>query len=141
MGTYQPKTKASRASVAAFIRRIADPERRADCRTLVRMMKKATGNSPKLWATMIGFGDFHYRYASGHEGDTFAIGFASRRPDLVLYLLCGLPRQKALLAKLGKHRKSVACIYVRRLADLDLQVLEKLINATVRHLRKRESLK
>jgi Domain of unknown function (DU1801) len=137
MGKYEPKTKASRASVADFINRIPDPERRADCRTLVRMMKAATGKSPKMWATMIGFGDFHYRYASGHEGDTFAIGFASRRPDLVLYLLCGLPRQQALLAKLGKHRKSVSCLYVRRLADVDLRVLKKLIAATVRWLNSR----
>jgi hypothetical protein len=135
MGKYEPKTKAGRASVAAFISRIPDPERRADCRTLVRMMKAATGKSPKMWATMIGFGDHHYRYASGHEGDTFAVGFASRRPDLVLYLLCGLPRQESLLAKLGKHRKSVSCLYIRRLADVDLRVLEKLIAATVRQLK------
>lgn len=135
MGKYEPKTKASRASVAAFIGRIPDPERRADCRTLVRMMKAATGKSPKMWATMIGFGDHHYRYASGHEGDTFAVGFASRRPDLVLYLLCGLPRQESLLAKLGKHRKSVSCLYIRRLADVDLRVLQKMIAATVRHLK------
>lgn len=137
MGKYEPKTKAGRASVAGFIDRIPDPERRADCRTLVRLMKAATGKPPKMWATMIGFGDYHYRYASGHEGDTFAIGFASRRPDLVLYLLCGLPRQKALLAKLGKHRKSVSCLYVRRLADVDMRVLEKLIAATVRWLNSR----
>ena len=137
MGTYQPKTKASRASVTAFINRIRDPERRADCKTLVRMMKKATGKSPRMWATMIGFGDYHYRYASGHEGDTFAIGFASRRPDIVLYLLCGLPRQESQLAKLGKYRKSVSCLYVRRLTDLDLRVLEKLIAGTVRWLNSR----
>lgn len=137
MGKYEPKTKASRASVTDFINRIPDAERRADCKTLVRLMKAATGKSPKLWATMIGFGDYHYRYASGHEGDTFAIGFASRRPDLVLYLLCGLPHKKTLLAKLGKHRKSVSCLYVRRLADLDMRVLERLIAATVRHLNAR----
>jgi len=138
VGKYEPKTKASRASVAAFINKIPDPERRADCKTLARLMRAATGKSPKLWATMVGFGDHHYRYASGHEGDTFAIGFASRRPDLVLYLSCGLPRQKTLLAKLGKHRKGVSCLYVRRLADLDMRVLEKMVNMTVLHLLKRE---
>ncbi len=137
MGKYEPKTKASRASVAAFIDGIRDPERRADCKTLVRMMKKATGKSPRMWATMVGFGDHHYRYASGHEGDTFAIGFASRKPDLVLYLMCGMPREASLLAKLGKYRKSVSCLYVRRLSDLDLRVLEKLIAASVRHLKRR----
>ena len=139
MGKYVLKTKASRASVAGVIARIGDAERRTDCKTLVRMMKKATGEAPRMWATMIGFGDYHYRYASGHEGDVFLVGFASRRPDLVIYLLCGLPAQKPLLAKLGKYRTGVSCLYVRRLADVDLRVLEKLIAVTVRHFKRRRA--
>ena len=137
MGKYEPKTKAGRASVAAFIDRIKDRERRADCKTLVRMMKAATARPPKLWATMVGFGDYHYRCASGHEGDTFLVGFASRGRELVLYLMCGLSGQEALLAKLGRHRKGASCLYVRRLADLDLRVLERMIAASVRHSQRR----
>ena len=137
MGKYVLKTKASRASVAGVIARIGDAERRADCKTLVRMMRKATGRAPRMWATMIGFGDYHYRYASGHEGDVFLVGFAPRKPDLVIYLLCGLPAQKSLLAKLGRYRTGVSCLYVRRLADVDLRVLEKLVAATVRHFKRR----
>ncbi len=79
----------------------------------------------------------HYRYASGHEGDVFLVGFAPRKPDLVIYLLCGLPAQKPLLAKLGKFRTGVSCLYVRRLADVDLRVLEKLVAVTVRHFKRR----
>ncbi len=134
MGKYTLKTKAGKQSVAGFIDRIRDEERREDCKTLVRMMRKATGKSPRMWGTMIGFGDYHYRYASGHEGDVFAVGFAPRKPDLVIYLQCGLPSEKSLLAKLGKHRTGVSCLYVRRLADVDLRVLARMIAATVRRL-------
>jgi hypothetical protein len=131
MGKYKPKTRPSKTSVAGFIARIPDENRRADCRKLVRMMKKATGKAPRMWATMIGFGTQHYRYASGHEGDCFVIGFASRKPDLVLYLMCGRVRAEGLLKKLGKHRASVSCIYVRRLSDLDEAVLARIIQAAV----------
>jgi Domain of unknown function (DU1801) len=129
---YEPKTKPDTRSVAGFIAKIRDAERRADCRRLVRMMKTATGKAPRMWATMIGFGKQHYKYASGHEGDCFVIGFASRKPDLVLYLMCGRVRSEGLLKKLGKHRASVSCIYVRRLADVDEAVLARIINAAVR---------
>jgi hypothetical protein len=131
MGKYEPKTKPSDASVADFIASIRDEERRADCRKLVRMMRKATGKAPRLWATMIGFGKQRYRTKSGIEGDMFVVGFASRKPDLVLYLMCGSVRAGGLLKKLGKHRAGVSCIYVRRLADLDEDVLARIIEAAV----------
>ena len=134
MAKYEPKTRPGKQSVEGFIAKIRDPERRADCMKLIRMMKKATGKSPRMWATMVGFGDYHYKYASGHEGDTFQVGFASRRPDLVLYLSCGKQKEASLLAKLGKHRQGVSCLYIRRLADVDLRVVEKLIAAAVREL-------
>jgi hypothetical protein len=137
MGKHALKTKAGRASVAGFIARIRDAERREDCKVLVRMMKQATGQAPRMWGSMIGFGNYHYQYASGHEGDCFLVGFASRKPDLVIYLQCGLPAVKSLLAKLGKHRTGVGCLYVRRLADVDLRVLEKLVAGAVGQLKRR----
>ena len=132
MTKYEPKTKPDKRSVAGFIAKIRDEERRTDCQRLVRMMKKATGKAPRMWATMIGFGKQHYKYASGHQGDCFVIGFASRKPDLVLYLMCGRVRAEGLLKKLGKHRASVSCIYVRRLADVDEVVLARIVKAAVR---------
>ena len=131
MAKYEPKTKPDKTSVAGFIAKIRDKERRADCKKLVRMMKEATGKAPRMWATMVGFGHQHYKYASGHEGDCFVIGIASRKPYLVLYLMCGRVRAKGLLRKLGKHRASVSCIYVRRLADVDEAVLRKIIKVAV----------
>jgi hypothetical protein len=128
---YEPKTKPSNESVAGFIAKIRDEERRADCQKLVRMMKKATGKAPKMWATMIGFGKQRYKTASGIEGDSFVIGFASRKPDLVLYLMCGRVRAAGLVKKLGKHKASVSCIYVRRLADVDEAVLTRIIDLAV----------
>jgi hypothetical protein len=137
MAKYEPKTRPTKESVAGFIARIRDEGRREDCLKLVRMMKQATGKSPRMWGTMIGFGDWHYRYESGHEGDTFQLGFASRKPDLVLYVMCGPNWQEDLLAKLGKHRTGVSCLYVRRLADVDEGVLRKLIEAAARHMKRK----
>jgi hypothetical protein len=130
---YKPKTKPGNESVAGFIAKIRDVERRADCRKLIQMMKLATGETPRMWASMIGFGAMHYKYESGHEGDCFQVGFASRKPDLVLYLISA--RSRPMLAKLGKHRASVSCIYVRRLKDVDESVLTKVIDAAVRDAR------
>jgi hypothetical protein len=137
MAKYEPTTRPTKESVTGFIARIRDEERREDCLKLVRMMKKATGKSPRMWGTMVGFGDWHYRYESGHEGDTFQLGFASRKPDLVLYVMCGPHWQDYLLAKLGKHRTGVSCLYVRRLADVDAGVLRKLIEAAARHMKRK----
>jgi len=124
------KTRPGKASVPGFIAKIKDPERRKDCETLVKMMKKATGEKPVMWATMIGFGDYHYQYESGHEGDCFLLGFASRKPDLVLYIMDWRKENHAILAKLGKHKLGKCCLYIRRLADVDLKVLEKLISTS-----------
>jgi hypothetical protein len=137
MAKYEPKTRPTKESVEAFIAKIRDEERREDCLKLVRMMKKATGKSPRMWGTMVGFGDWHYKYESGHEGDTFQLGFASRRPDLVLYVMCGPGWQDALLAKLGKHTTGVSCLYLRRLADVDERVLVRLIEAAARHMKRK----
>ncbi|MGQ0385088.1 MAG: DUF1801 domain-containing protein [Gammaproteobacteria bacterium] len=130
------KTKPRKASVEGFIAKIKDAERRKDCGTLVRMMKKATGEKPVMWATMVGFGNYHYKYESGHEGDCFLMGFAPRKPDLVLYIMDWKHESTAVLAKLGKHKLGRSCLYIRRLADVDLKLLEKLIAASARKSRR-----
>ena len=130
------KTRPGRAGVEGFIAKIKDPERRKDCDTLVKMMRKATGEKPVMWATMIGFGKVHYRYESGHEGDCFMVGFASRKPDLVLYVLGGSEKQNELLGRLGKHKRGKACLYIRRLADVDAKVLQKLVAGSVRDMKR-----
>lgn len=127
---YEAKTKPAKAGVAAFLGAIADPERRRDCRTLSALMKRATGCRPVLWGTsIVGFGAYHYRYASGHEGDSCVVGYSPRKGDLSLYLAPGFetPPVKALLARLGRHKAGKGCLYVRRLADVDLDVLEQLV--------------
>lgn len=122
------KTKPGDESVEAFLQQVPDEHKRQDCFTLLEMMQKATGAKPKLWGgLMVGFGDEHYRYASGREGDWFLIGFSPRKQNLTLYLMYGFENQKALLDKLGKYKIGKACLYVNKLSDVDLQVLDQLI--------------
>lgn len=123
------KTVATDASVAAFLARV-DPARRADCDWLVATMSKVSGQPPRLWGTsIVGFGSYHYVYASGREGDMCRIGFSPRKQDLTVYLCGGFEPHRALLARLGKHRSSVSCLYLKRLDDVDRAVLTKLIAA------------
>ena len=111
---------------------IADEARRADCRVLIEMMSKATKAPAKMWGTgIVGFGSYHYKYESGHEGDSCILGFASRKGDISLYLVAGFPGSDALFERLGKHKRGKACTYVKRLSDLDLEVLEKILAGSV----------
>jgi hypothetical protein len=132
------KTRPSEESVDAFLDRIEDAQRREDCRTLVRLMRRVSRVDPKMWgSSMVGFGEYHYKYASGHEGDAFLTGFAPRKSDLTLYLMPGFEGKEALLAKLGKHKTGKACLYLKRLADVDMGVLEQLVSTSVEELRRR----
>jgi len=129
------KTRPNRRSVTAFLSGIRDPERRKDCATLVRMMKKVTKARPKMWgSSVVGFGSYHYRYRSGREGDWFLTGFSPRKRNLTIYLMAGAAREPALRKRLGKHKTSVGCLYVNGLAGLDVRVLEQLITRSVRAL-------
>lgn len=122
------KTKASTASVTEFIGTLAEPERRADAKALVKLMKQVSGERPKMWgASIIGFGSVHYRYDSGREGDTVLVGFSPRKAAHVLYGLIGSRGAEALLARLGKHTTGKGCLYIKKLADVDLKVLERLV--------------
>lgn len=140
MAVYEAKTKPTSLSVSAYIADIEDPARRRDCRTLVALMKQATGSPARMWGTsIVGFGSYHYKYDSGHEGDSCIIGFSSRKSALSIYLLAGYEAKdtKQLLAQLGKHRVGKACLYVKQLADLELPILEQLIAHSVAYIRKR----
>ena len=122
------KTKPSDESVEEFLRQVPDERKRQDCFTLLEMMRTASGMPPKLWGgSMVGFGDEHYRYASGREGDWFLIGFSPRKQNLTLYLMYGVEDQKELLEKLGKHKTGKACLYINKLSDVDLTALDALI--------------
>jgi uncharacterized protein DUF1801 len=122
------KTKATRVSVAAFIDAVTDPAKRADAKALVKLMQSATGEKPKMWGpSIIGFGSQHYIYESGREGDMPVISFSPRKPATVLYGVMGFDDAKALLAKLGKHSTGKGCLYIKKLGDVDQEVLEKLV--------------
>lgn len=124
----EPKTKATPASVEAFVKAIDDPKRREDCVTLVALMKKVTKCEPKMWgSSIVGFGDHHYRYESGHKGDTFVLGFSPRKDAITVYLCAGIDRFSETLAKLGKHKTGKGCLYIRRLDDVDESVLATLL--------------
>jgi hypothetical protein len=132
------RTKATKASVNKYIAAITDEERRRDCRTLVTLMTSVTKQPATMWGTgIVGFDSYHYKYDSGREGDMCVVGFASRNPNIVIYILASEPAQKKLLAKLGKHKVSKACLYVRRLADVDLKILRQLIAGSVAEIRRR----
>lgn len=131
MAKYQPKTKPTAVSVADFITALPDPRRRDEAAELDAMMRRVTGEEARMWGpTMVGYGEYHYRYDSGHEGDAMRIGFSPRKSENVLYVLSYADpdnvTEKTLLDRLGKHRRGKTCLYVRKLADVDMDVLEEL---------------
>ena len=135
---YEAKTKPTGSSVAAYLEAIADEGRRKDCKEIAAIMARVTGCSAEMWGTsIVGFGRYHYRYASGHEGDSCVVGFASRKGDISIYLMGGYEGAEALLAQLGKHKIGKACLYIRRLADVQLPVLEQLVARSVAFIRHR----
>ena len=122
------KTKKTTASVPDFLAGIQDDERRKDCTAVARLMKKATKAAPRMWgSSIVGFGTSSYRRASGEEYPWFVMGFSPRKGPLTLYLPGGAKSYPKLLEKLGKHKIGGSCLYVKRLADVDLKVLEQLI--------------
>ncbi len=132
------KTKATTNSVDAYIASVGTEERRADCRALAALFRRVTNERPTMWGTsIVGFGSYHYKYASGHEGDSCLVGFSSRKADLTLYLMPGFEAREALLSRLGPHKTGKACLYVKRLSDLDLRVLEALVRGSFTQMKRR----
>jgi hypothetical protein len=133
----EAKTKATKESVDDFIKKVEGEQTREDCRELVRIMKKVTGYPATMWGPgIIGFGTYHYKYDSGHEGDACLAGFAPRKGKISLYVMAGANNHTDLLGKLGKHKAAKGCIYIKKLEDIDTTVLEKLVKNSVDHLKK-----
>jgi len=136
------KTKPTGASVKEFLNQITDKERRADCFAVAKMMEEATGAKPKMWGpSIVGFGTFHYKYASGREGDWPLTGFAPRKNDLTLYVMMGFEKHRALLDQLGKHKTAKSCLYIKRLDDVHVPTLKKLIKESLKQLREYQKSK
>ena len=134
----QPKTKPNDASVSEYLDAIQDDTRRRDCRELDGMMSRLTGQGPKMWgASIVGFGTYHYRYASGHEGDSCLTGFSSRKGDISVYNVGSFEGKEDLLAKLGTCKTGKSCLYIRRLSDVNTSVLERLLAGSVAEIRRR----
>ncbi len=132
------KTKVTKTSVAQYLNAIENPQRRADAKKVAAMMRKATGKRARLWGTsIVGFGTYHYKYASGREGDWILVGFSPRKQNLVVYIMPGFKEFPALMKKLGKYKTGKSCLYLNKLDDVDAAVLEKLIGQSVKVMRKR----
>ena len=127
------KTKETTASASEFIDKIADPQRREDCRAVADIMRDVTGEEPKMWgSSIVGFGRYHYKYASGREGDWMITGFSPRKGDLTLYIMGGFDSFSDLMKDLGKYKTGKSCLYIKKLADIDAAVLRKLVKKSVK---------
>lgn len=131
------KTKQNDQDVTAFLKAEDDPQKRTDCFTLVQLMEETTHEPPRMWGnSIVGFGSYHYRYASGREGDWFLTGFSPRKQNLTIYIMSGFSHFPELMEQLGKYKISKSCLYVKKLDDLDQEVLKKLVAQSVHHVAK-----
>ena len=127
------KTQPTDKSVQSFIEALDDEQKIADSYSLVELMKDVTGCEPKMWGpSIIGFDQYHYKYESGREGDFLKVGFSPRKREFSVYLMCDLENNTELLNKLGKHRTGKSCLYVKRLEDIDMDVLKELVQESVK---------
>ena len=132
----EAKTRPTKVKVRDFLNKIPDAERREDCFAVAKMMEEITGEKPQMWGpSIVGFGTYHYKYASGREGDWPVAAFSPRKGDLTLYLMPGFENRDELMSKLGKHKRGVSCLYVKRLSDIHIPTLKKLIKASVKDLK------
>ena len=131
------KTQPNDRNIEKFLNSIPDDQKRQDCFTLLELMKQATRAAPRMWGdSIVGFGSYHYRYASGREGDWFLTGFSPRKQNLTLYIMAGFEQYDELLKSLGKYKTGKACLYVKRLEDIHLPTLKKLVRQSVKHMTK-----
>jgi len=131
------KTKVNNASVDKFLKGIKDESMRADCIKIMGLMQKVAKAEPKMWGTsIVGFGSYHFKYASGREGDWFLTGFSPRKQNITLYIMDGFESHEDLLNKLGKHSIGKGCLYIKKLEDVDAKVLKQLINDSVKRMSK-----
>jgi hypothetical protein len=132
----EAKTKPTNESVKDFLNKISEEERRADCFAIAKIMEELTGEKPTMWGpSIVGFGSYHYKYASGREGDWPMTGFSPRKKDLTVYLMMGFAKHTELMEKLGKHSSSKSCLYIKRLSDIQVPTLKKLIKISLKNLK------
>jgi hypothetical protein len=130
------KTKLNQASVDDFINAIQDEQVRQDCWTIVNIMQEATQARPQMWgSSIVGFGSYHYKYASGREADWMLTGFSPRKQNITLYIMAGFEQYDEMLAQLGKHTCGKSCLYIKRLSDIHVPTLKQLVQASVQHMR------
>jgi hypothetical protein len=128
------KTQPNKQSAAEFIEKVDNPERRKDCQKIMRMMQEVTGHEAVMWGTsIVGFGSYHYKYASGREGDFMLVGFSPRKQNLSIYIMTGFPRYEALMEKLGKYKTGKSCLYLKSLDDVDFEILTELVKLSSEH--------
>ena len=129
------KTQPNDQSVHTFLNSVENDKKRQDSFTLLQLMEEVTGAAPKMWGdSIVGFGSYHYKYASGREGDWFLAGFSPRKQNLTLYIMAGFDEYDALLSKLGKHKTGKSCLYINKLEDVDLDTLRELVKRSVEHM-------
>ncbi len=136
MAAAENKTQPTKASVKAFLTALDDPQQQKDCQRLAKLMEKVSGSKPVMWGEMmVGFGNFHYKYASGREGNFYLTGFAPRKQHITLYTNIKVDQSNTLLKSLGKYKLSGSCIHIKKLDDLDLEVLEQLIGYGIERIK------
>jgi hypothetical protein len=132
----ETKTKPTTERVEDFLNKISDEERRADCFQVAKIMEEITGEKATMWGpSIVGFGSYHYKYDSGREGDWLITGFSPRKKDLTLYMMMGFEKHPELMEKLGKHSRAKSCLYIKRLSDIHVPTLKKLIKSSVKDLK------
>ena len=132
------KTQPNDKSVEQFLQALDDEQKQADSFQILEWMEEITGEAPEIWGdSIVGFGSYHYKYESGREGDWFLTGFSPRKKQLSLYIMSGFSRYDELLGQLGKHKTGKSCLYIKRLADVDPSVLQKLISESVAYMREK----
>ncbi|MAT56373.1 MAG: hypothetical protein CMF23_00215 [Ignavibacteriae bacterium] len=136
MAKAELKTKENKGNVDKFLNSVENEQKRNDSFLLLELMKKITKEEPKMWGnSIIGFGNYHYKYESGREGDWFLCGFSPRKQNLSIYLMCNFDGLEDLLTDLGKYKKSVGCLYIKKLEDINIKVLEKMIKRAIQILK------
>lgn len=134
---YELKTKENENSVIEFIENVENPRKKEDAYRLLDIFSETTGYQAKMWGpSIIGFGAYHYKYSSGHEGDAPLVGFSPRKAKVSLYFAPGESEREQLLEKFGKHTRGKGCVYINKLADVDVETLKELIIQSIKHLRK-----
>lgn len=134
MAKAKQKTTETSASVTEFVKAIGDEQRKKDAQAIIKIMKEQSGFEPKMWGpSIIGFGSYHYKYESGHEGDAPLVGFSPRKAEFAIYLTSQFDNREELLKKFGKHKSAKACIYFKKMEDISVDVFKKMIDNSLKY--------